>query len=111
MIRLLRSPDCASLFRGDRELLSAGCITTLTNYGGGPHEIADDSCNLFRNNVMDHVPCAGHLGERAPGQFCPEAPALTIAVDNLATEPRHDRDRERQFGMVLCQGRRTRDHE
>ena len=52
--------------------------------------------------MMNHVPGAGYLYELAPWQFRSKAPCLAIAVDNLVSETRQDRDRERQFGIVLC---------
>ena len=103
---------CRSAGPGARANIARYALAVISvNYGGRSDEIADDSYNLFRNNVMDHVPCAGYPGERASRQFRSESPGATIAVDDLVTADRHNRDEERQFGMVLRQTRRTRDHQ
>ena len=75
------------------------------------HNLADDGHNLFRDTVVDHVPGARHLDELAPGQFRLQPAGLAIAIDDFIVAPRHDRDRQRQFGMVLCQACGTRDHQ
>ena len=47
------------------QLFQRAMYICLANYGDRSREIADDNCDLFRNNVIDHVPCAGHRGEDA----------------------------------------------
>src|SRR4051812_13227766 len=52
---------CELLFGREGNFLTISCNITLTNYSGRSHKIANDSCHLFRNNIMDHVPSADVL--------------------------------------------------